>query len=186
MSAAVVLMPQVLPRVWATAATTLPMAERKGPQGLRLVQSEAAVARANNAATVTETNGYEFYRKYTEAMLRRYMKMSMEAGRVPSLMGREMFRGNVTHYKVKNFEDVVIFTHDVERCLDKLGSGEQHLIRRIALQQYTQGETAAMLGISLRSVVRNYAKALDRLTRMFLDRKMLEPLEACREAGPVV
>lgn len=39
-----------------------------------------------------------FYRKYTEAMLQRYVRMSMEAGKVPSLLGQEMFHGNVTSY----------------------------------------------------------------------------------------
>ena len=177
MSAAMVLQPQVLARVWATAAEVAPT-QRKGPQSLRLVQAKAA-----GAAEQEPGSGYEFYRKYTEGMLRRYLKMSMEAGRVPSMMGKELFRGNVTHYKVKSFEDVVIFVYDVEKCLDKLGSGEQHLIRRIALQAYTQSETAAMLGVSLRTVVRTYARALDRLTRMFLERGMLEPLEACRQQG---
>jgi len=32
----------------------------------------------------------------------------MEAGRAPSLLGREMFRGKVTSYRVHSFEDVVI------------------------------------------------------------------------------
>lgn len=130
--------------------------------------------------------GCEFYRKYTEAMLRRYVTMSMEAGRVPSLLGRELFRGNVTHYNVKSFEDVVIFVHDVEKCLAKLGSGQQHLVRRIALQEYTQGETAAMLGLSLRTVVRNYSDAIDRLTRIFLEKGMLQPLSASREEALVL
>ena len=50
-----------------------------------------------------------FYRKYTEAMLRRYLRMSIQTGRVPSLLGRELFRGNVTSYKMHGFEDGVIF-----------------------------------------------------------------------------
>jgi hypothetical protein len=49
-----------------------------------------------------------FYRKYTEALLRRYVRMSLEAGRVPSLLGQEMFRAKVTHYRIASFEDVVI------------------------------------------------------------------------------
>lgn len=61
-----------------------------------------------------------FYRKYTEAMLRRYMRMSMEAGKVPSLLGQEMFHGNVTSYRVESFEDVVIFLHDVGKCLERV------------------------------------------------------------------
>ena len=88
-----------------------------------------------------------FYRKYTEGMLRRYVKMSMEAGRVPSLIGREMFRGKVTNYAVNSFEDVVIFVHDVEKCMARLDKEQQLLIRRIALQEYTQGETAALTGL---------------------------------------
>ena len=137
-------------------------------------------------ATRLQNDGWQFYRKYTEAMLRRYQTMSMEAGRVPSLLGRELFRGNVTHYKVRNFEDVVIFVHDVEKCVGMLSSGKQHLIRRIALQEYTQGETAAMLGLSLRTVIRNYNDALDRLTRIFLEKGMLEPLAVSAEAGRVL
>jgi predicted DNA-binding protein (UPF0251 family) len=124
-----------------------------------------------------------FYRKYTEALLRRYMRLSLEAGRAPSLLGREMFRGRVTHYRVQGFDDVVIFVHDVESCLKLLDAEQNHLIRRIALQEYTQTETAAMLRIPVRTLVRRYESALDRLTRLFLERRLLEPLVACQEAG---
>ena len=122
-----------------------------------------------------------FYRKYTEAMLRRYLRLSMEAGRVPSMMGQpEMFRGRVTSYRVRSFEDGVIFVLDVERCLGRLGEVEQALIQRIALQEYTQGETAAMLRMGLRTVVRRYATAMDQLTELFLAHGLLEPMLACQ------
>lgn len=176
-----------LPQVYATAGVARRVEERKGPHSLRLVRACAAeIAPVAETEEDTQPAGCEFYRKYTEAMLRRYITMSMEAGRVPSLLGRELFRGNVTHYNVHSFEDVVIFVHDVENCLDKLGRGQQHLIRRIALEEYTQGETAAMLGISLRTIVRNYADALDRLTRLFLEKGMLQPLSASREEALVL
>ena len=129
---------------------------------------------------VAATNQVAFYRKYTEAMLRRYAVMSLEAGRVPSMLGREMFRGKVTSYKVHGFDDAVIFCHDVENCLKRLSPLEQMLIKRIAVQQYTHGETACMLGIGLRSVVRQYPEALDRLTRVFLAAELLRPLEGCQ------
>jgi hypothetical protein len=121
-----------------------------------------------------------FYRKYTEGMLRRYVRLSMEAGRVPSLLGQEMFRGKVTNYRVGNFDDVVIFLHDVEKCLEKLDEEQQHLISRIALQQYTLGETAELMGLKPRTVVRRYSQALDRLTRIFLSVQMLEPQKCCQ------
>ncbi len=122
-----------------------------------------------------------FYRKYTEAMLRRYLRLSMEAGRVSSLLGqKEMFRGHTTSYRVRSFEDGVIFVLDVERCLSRLGEVEQMLITRIALQEYTQGETAALLRMGLRTVVRRYAVAMDQLTEMFLTHGLLEPMLACQ------
>lgn len=121
-----------------------------------------------------------FYRKYTEGMLRRYLRLSMEAGRVPSMMGREMFRGYVTSYRVHGFDDVVIFVHDVGRCLTKLTEQQQALIERIALQEYTQGEAAELMGMSLRTVVRRYAESVDLLTSIFLEAGLLEPLTACQ------
>lgn len=123
-----------------------------------------------------------FYRKYTEAMLRRYVRMSTEAGRTPSLLGREMFRARVTSYRVKSFEDVVIFCMDVERCLEKLQPGEKALIKRIALQEYSHGEAAGILGMSLRGVIQRYGAALDRLTGILLAAGMMEPLRKLAEA----
>ena len=122
-----------------------------------------------------------FYRKYTEGMLRRYLRLSMEKGRVPSLLGQEMFRGRVTTYKIRSFEDVVIFVHDVEMCLRRLTETEQDLLERIAIQEYTQGEAAGLLGMSLRTVVRKYAAAVDELTGHFLETGLLEPLLACQD-----
>ncbi len=116
-----------------------------------------------------------FYRKYTEGMLQRYVRLSMEAGRVSSLLGQEMFRGNVTSCRVEGFDDVVIFVHDVERCLEKLEDEQQSLISRISLQQYTVGETAALMRLKPRTVIRRHGQAVDSLTRVFLGVQMLEP-----------
>ena len=157
MSAAVV----ILPLVWATE-------ERFAPEAVGVVERrEAAPEMA-------------FYRKYTEALLRRYVRLSMEAGRVPSLLGKEMFRGKVTNYRVQGFDDVVIFVHDVEMCLAKLDAVEQELIDRVALQEYTQVEAAGLLGLTARTAVRRYAETLDKLTRVFLKRQLLEPMKACQ------
>jgi hypothetical protein len=147
-----------------------------------------AVAERVNAAPpelTPETDGkpkveLAFYRKYTEAMLRRYLRLSIQAGRVPSLLGRELFRGHVTSYRMHGFEDAVIFCFDVEKRLGRLPVMDQQLIKRIALQEYTQGEAAGMLGLSLRNSIRQYGYALDLLTEMFLEAKMLEPLKSCQ------
>ena len=121
-----------------------------------------------------------FYRKYTEAMLRRYLRLSMEVGRVPSLMGREMFRGHISHYKMTNFEDGVVFCIDVERCLAKLRSSDQRLIQRIAIQGFTHEEAAPLIGLSFKWCVIHYGRALDRLTEIFLTSRLLEPQKCCQ------
>jgi hypothetical protein len=80
----------VLPFVWATEMLrAVPKSQSSMPQ--QPVPPEMA-----------------FYRKYTEGMLRRYLRLSMEAGKVPSLLGQEMFRGNVTSCRVDGFDDVVM------------------------------------------------------------------------------
>ena len=63
------------------------------------------------------------YRRRTEAILRKFFRMSVEVGRLPSILESEFFRTHVTSYSVSSFEDAVIFVHDVERCVSKLGSG---------------------------------------------------------------
>jgi hypothetical protein len=175
-----------LARVWATssvASAADAVQQRKRPHCLRLVRASGAQPLESPRIQRTIEPGLAFYRKYTEGLLRRYMKLSMEKGRVPSLLGRELFRGNVTSCKVQGFDDVVIFVHDVGQCMEQLDPGLRHLVRRIALEEYTQPETAAMLGIGLRTVTRRYAEAIDKLTRLLLDRKLMEPMMAGQELG---
>ena len=114
-----------------------------------------------------------FYRKYTEAVLRRYVRMSMEAGKVPSLLKQEMFRGNVSAGRVTGFDDAVIFITDIDRCLQKLDLRYRDLLSRIAIQGYNFAEAAELLGLSMRTTVRRYGIALDRLTRILVDVKLL-------------
>jgi hypothetical protein len=126
-----------------------------------------------------------FYRKYTEAMLRRYLRLSTQVGRTPSLMGRELFRGNASHYKMTTFEDEVVFCVDVERCLAKLRKSDQRLIQRIAIQGYPHEEAAPLIGLSFRWCVIHYGRALDRLTEIFLAARLLEPQKSCQDLETV-
>lgn len=190
----------ILPRVWAFAAQAAPaertpgklavaaeaVMQRKGPHALRLVGSAEVLERAPIAAAVAVKKvapvpEVAFYRQRTEGMVRRYGTMKMEAGRVPSMLGRELFRSKVTSYKVKTFDDAVIFVHDVGRCVEKLSPGQQGLVERILVQGYTQEETAAKLGVCLRTVWAHYREAVDALTRMFMERRMLEVWEGGEE-----
>jgi predicted DNA-binding protein (UPF0251 family) len=125
--------------------------------------------------------GLAFYRFHTEGMLRRYGCLSMEAGRTPSLLGRELFRGKVTNYRVHGFDDVVIFLHDVGHCLETLSTRHQTVLRLVALQEFVQEEAARRMGVPHRTVRREYLRALDCLTEVFLEAGLLEPLLSCQE-----
>ena len=118
--------------------------------------------------------GTAFYRKRTEALLRRYMRASMEMGRTPSLLGNTVFRGRASSYRLRTFEDCVIFIFDVEKCLKRLDAESQELIARIALQEYTYEETAKLTQQSERTVGRKYAGALDCLTGHLIDAEILD------------
>lgn len=118
------------------------------------------------------------YRERTLGILRRYQRLSVEVGRLPSLLGREFFRTRVTSYHAGTFEDAVIFVHDVGRGLAQLGEFEHKLIARIALQDYTQNEAARVLGCWRRTVGRRFPEALDRMTGIFLDSGLLIRLPA--------
>ncbi len=108
------------------------------------------------------------YRERTVGMLRRYLRISIEVGRLPSLLGREFFRTRVTSYRVSTFEDAVIFVHDVERSLERLDAFDKKLIGRIVLQEYTHEEAARLLQCGRRTVGRRFPEALDRLSENFL------------------
>jgi hypothetical protein len=118
------------------------------------------------------------YRERTMGILRRYQRLSVEVGRLPSLLGREFFRTRVTSYHAGTFEDAVIFVHDVARGLEQLSGFEHQLIARIALQDYTQNEAARLLGCWRRTVGRRFPEALDRVTEIFLTAGLLIRLPA--------
>lgn len=116
------------------------------------------------------------YREDTIRILRRFFRSSLDTGRVPSLLGRELFRSKLSHKRAYTFEDAVIFVHDVERCLDLLDDFSRQLIARIIWQEYSQEEAADILHCCRRTIIRLYPEALDRLSEIFLAAGILLPL----------
>lgn len=49
------------------------------------------------------TTGVQFYRRRTEALLRRYLEASLAVGRVASIAEDVTIRGRASSYRVKNF-----------------------------------------------------------------------------------
>jgi hypothetical protein len=147
---------------------------------------EGPTADADEAAIAADTNApgsdpdLWLYRRRTVGLLRRYMRLSIEVGRMPSLLGREFFRTRITSYKAFTFEDSVIFVHDVERSLERLGEFDKQLIAKIVLQEYSQEEAGRQLGWGLRHTARCYVEALDRVTEVFLRRGLLTRLPCAK------
>ncbi len=163
-----------LAQVWAVAAPVTPELKENKDEGRR---SEAAAGKRGKSAPAEELG---FYRKYTEGLLRRYLQLTMEAGRVSSMMGRDVMGGRASSYRIHGFDDAVIFRLDVEKCLRQLERLELEVVRRIAIQEYTQAEAAEFMGLSLRTVGTRYARALDKLTGILLRTRILEPLKGCQ------
>lgn len=124
------------------------------------------------------------YRDRTLALLYRFFKLSMEAGRLPSVLGQEFFRTQITSYHLSSFEDVVIFVHDIERCIGRLDPFSQDLIGRMAFQGFSQEETARLTGCSRRTIGRRFPEALDQLSEIFLKVGILLPYPVVPQHDP--
>jgi len=118
------------------------------------------------------------YRGRTVAMLRRYMRYSIETGRLPSLLGREFFRAKVTAYTVVTFEDRVIFVHDMEKCLDRLDEFSRQLIARHILQEHDRWATAKLLHCNEKTVRRYTPVVLDVLSEILIEVGLMKRLDS--------
>src|SRR5271169_4948052 len=140
-------------------------------------ESSNPLADVANPPSATELPGHDpdlwLYRDRTVGMLRRYLRLAIEVGRLPSLLGREFFRTRVTSYHTQTFEDSVILVHDVEVCLGFLDVVDRTLIGMIVMQDHSQEETAMLLQCTRRTIVRRYGEALDRVSAIFLKRNIL-------------
>ena len=159
-----------LPVVWGVSIPQVICSVHAGAEPAA-ANRDRQVARAKAAESTLEKSpvvSLAFYRKHTEKMLRRYLYASMQVGRAPSILGDPVGRGWVSSRPVRTFEDAVIFVLDVEKCLNELGPLDRRILSRIVLQEYTQAETAALLGMSVRTVCTRFPTAVDRLTEKLL------------------
>jgi hypothetical protein len=116
------------------------------------------------------------YRRRTISLLRRYQRLSLETGRLPSIVGREFFRASVTSYRSGTFEDRVIFVRDVEKVLDRLECWDQQLVARVILQEHSYDRAAYLLHCSRKTIQRRVPEVLDLLSDHFLQIGLLVPL----------
>lgn len=159
-----------LPVVWAAASAETVCDEVTKRQ---LEQDAAAAVMDEESPAQAADASLAFYRKHTESMLRRYLYASMLVGRAPEILSDSVGRGWVSSRPIRTFEDAVIFVLDVEKCLKRLNPLDRKMLSRIVLQDYTQAETAEMLGMGVRTIAYKFPRALDRLTQFLLDAKLL-------------
>jgi hypothetical protein len=154
----------------AVIATQAPLA-----QGLRadLVQSWDS--------PLDRTPNLRAYRRRTVTMLRRYLRYSLETGRVPSLLGGEYFRTGVTSYGVATFEDRVFFVHDMETCRQRLGDFSLQLIARYTLQEHDLPATARLLHCNEKTIRRAIPVVLDQLGEILPEVGWLEKMNSMEE-----
>ena len=114
-------------------------------------------------------------------MLRRYLRYSIETGRIPSVLGGEFFRAKMTTYSVGTFEDRVIFVHDMEKCLARLDEFSRQLIARHILQEHDQAATGKLLHCTERTVRTYIPIVLDVLSEILVDVGVMERIESIRK-----
>jgi DNA-directed RNA polymerase specialized sigma24 family protein len=162
-----------------------------------LPQHDFAATAAERAAQACDAESYDsesfgsedwdrdpdlwLYRKKTTALLRRYMRWSLEAGRVPSLLGRELFRSRITAYTATTFEERVIFLHDMEGCLERLQGFDRQIVARVVLQEHDHDAAARILQCDRKTIERRLPELIDELTQAFLRAELLEKLPETKD-----
>jgi len=146
--------------------------EKAGPQAVAALQRRQEEDRERDR---------RIYRGRTVGMLRRYLRYSIEAGRLPSMLGAEFFRAKVTAYTVVTFEDRVIFVHDMETCLEQLDDFSRQVIARHVLQEHDLEATGRLLGCTERTVRTYVPMVLDLFSEILLEVGLLERVVSNRE-----
>jgi hypothetical protein len=123
------------------------------------------------------------YRKRTVGLLRRYLRFSLETGRLPSFIGREFFRAKMTCYTATTFEDRVIFVRDVEKSLERMEYWDQQLIARIIFQEHSHEQAAHFLHCSRSTLERRFPFVLDLLSEDFLRVGLLAEVPTTRRSS---
>jgi hypothetical protein len=168
-------------------------AEPPGPDALPVVEVDTLPTKTTNEPAPGEIEDpldrnpeLRVYRGRTVGLLRRYLRFSLETGRLPSLLGREFFRTRVTSYSVGTFEDRVILVHDMEMCLQRLSEFSRQLIARSVLQEHDLYATGRLLHCNEKTIRRTIPMALDELSEILLEAGLLHrsdpPVEkSCQE-----
>ena len=124
--------------------------------------------------TEEDLSEYSMFRAHSIKLLRHYLRLSLDYGRVPSVLGGETMRARVSHTRMHTIEDETIFIHDMNRCLEQvLDREELRLLALIVFMDYTFEEASLETKYSIRQTYRMFYDTMDRLTRAFFKRDFL-------------
>lgn len=118
-----------------------------------------------------------FERVRTMALLHRFFRTALQVGRMPSLLGREIFRSRTQNLPGRAFEDAVVFVCDVERCLRALDPADQRLIAFCVLEDRSEWEASRALHRNQAEVSRRLGWVLDLLHDTFCRMGLLKRIE---------
>jgi Sigma-70, region 4 len=125
------------------------------------------------------------FRGQTFALVRHFFELSCQVGRLPSILGRELFRARVSHHAIPSFEDQAVFNRDIELCLEKLNDDHAEIITLVGLYDFSHEEVAEMLRCSKAWIAQRFAEALDCLSEIFLEGGILSEDRPDRRQGQV-
>ncbi len=114
----------------------------------------------------------------TMALLHQYFRKSLLIGRMPSLLGREVFPARMQGRSARAFEDTVLFVCDVDRCLTGLEPIDQRLVAFCILEDHTEWDAARQFHRTQSDISRRLHHTLDLLHDTFCRLGLLKPLEA--------
>ena len=117
-----------------------------------------------------------YERARTMAVLHRFFRTALLVGRMPSLLGREIFRTTLDSQPTSAFEDSVLFICDVERCLRQLHPLDQRLIAFCVLENRSEWQASRCFRMSQGEISRRLGDALDLLHETFCRIGLLRPL----------
>ena len=117
-----------------------------------------------------------YERSRTMALLHRFFRTALLVGRMPSLLGRDIFRMQLQSPAAHAFEDSVLFVCDVELCLRQLDPFDQRLIAFCVLEDRSEWQASRCFHMSQGEISRRLGHVLDLLHETFCRVGLLPPL----------
>jgi len=109
-------------------------------------------------------------------LLQRFFRTALLLGRMPSLLGKEIFRSRMDGRPGGAFEDAVVFVCDVERCLRQLAPGDQRILAYCVLEGRSEWDAARRFHCAQSEISRRLGATLDFLHETFCRMELLEPV----------